>query len=262
MNVLEKDEEYFDGLAWPLPLAFADALAACRFERGDMLYDTKTAYEGPWDKVRHHISYSIQVMSPSRAPMPRSREQREEKKSVFRSNWEQTVSLHLTDYLKNETDEITTTEGRLYTFLWEGNRKWLEEKTDAPPVPILTVGVPDILKAVSYFRKNVFGHIKTGAMFLMPYDRSRLSVRNKFARVSASLKTLKPRIELASPEKAGVMRKTRFAPTVKMACFCAEGTSVAELHEKLEEALCAGARKRGSDRRLRGISAYGCIEAV
>ena len=263
MNVLENSKEYFDGFAWAVPFAFADALAACRFERGDILYDTKRAYEGPWDRIRRHISYSIQVEFPSRAPVVRSREQREAKKSVFRSNWEQPVSFHLTHYLNNEADEITTTQGRLYTLLWEGNRKWLDEKTDAPPVPILAKGVlGDIQKAVPYFRKSVFGHIKTGAMFLMPYDSSRLSVRSKFARLNANLKTLRPRIELASPEEAGVMCETRFAPTVKIACFCVEGTSVSELDNKLKGALYTRAKKRETYRIPEGISAHGYLAAL
>jgi len=48
MSALLDPPDYFDGFSWALPNAFADALALCRFEQGDMLYDTRRAYEGEW----------------------------------------------------------------------------------------------------------------------------------------------------------------------------------------------------------------------
>jgi hypothetical protein len=38
--------DFFPKFKWAVPHAFGDALAACRFEQGDILYDTLMAYEG------------------------------------------------------------------------------------------------------------------------------------------------------------------------------------------------------------------------
>jgi hypothetical protein len=70
-------DEYFDGFNWAVPVAFAEPLAACRFEQGDILYDTRRAYEGSWGDALPHIKYSIQVKSPMRGPSTKSEKEEE-----------------------------------------------------------------------------------------------------------------------------------------------------------------------------------------
>lgn len=43
--------EFFSGFKWAVPGAFSDAVALCRFEEGDTLYDTKNAYNDDWEKA-------------------------------------------------------------------------------------------------------------------------------------------------------------------------------------------------------------------
>ena len=52
-----QSDNFLDGFLWAVPTAFSDPLAACRFEQGDILYDTKKAYEGTWGRspYLHHI---------------------------------------------------------------------------------------------------------------------------------------------------------------------------------------------------------------
>ena len=59
--------DYFSGFAWAVPKAFSDAIALCRFEEGDVLYDTKSAYEKEWDDAKSNIKYFLQVRYPGRA---------------------------------------------------------------------------------------------------------------------------------------------------------------------------------------------------
>ena len=256
----EKSEEYFDNFAWAVPLAFADALGTCRFERGDTLYNTKKAYEHTWGEAMTHISYSIQVKFPSRATVARTEGK---EKSVFTTNWEQKVIFDLTDYAKNKTREITTTQGRLYKLLWHGDLKYLEEKTDAPPVPTLAIGIlKDIKKAVSYFRRTVANGIKHGVMFLMPYDRSMLLYRNKFARVKAGLEKVKTKIEIATLKEAEFISETKFAPTVKIVCFCIDDISVSEINEILKNALYTKPKNEKSETKQFGINRHGHLEVL
>jgi hypothetical protein len=101
-------DDYFDGFSWAVPVAFAEPLAACRFEEGDILYDTRRAYEGTWGEALPHIKHSIQVRSPMRGPGTKPEKEEE---SVFTDNWNMTVVFTLTDYKANKTKEITTTQG-------------------------------------------------------------------------------------------------------------------------------------------------------
>ncbi|MFA5252694.1 MAG: hypothetical protein WC454_08950 [Phycisphaerae bacterium] len=256
----EKSEEYFDNFVWAVPLAFADALGTCRFERGDTLYNTKKAYERTWGEAINHIAYSIQVKSPSRTTVARTEGK---EKSVFTTNWEQKVVFDLTDYMKNKTREITTTQGRLYTLLWRGDLKYLEEETDAPPVPTLASGIlKDIKKAVSYFRKTVTKGIKHGVMFLMPYDRSLLLYRTKFAKVKAGLEKVKTTTEIATLKEAGFISETKFAPTVKIVCFCVDDISVSEINEILKDALYTQPKNKKSETKQFGIHRHGLLEIL
>jgi hypothetical protein len=260
MILPEISEEYFDNFAWAVPLAFADALGMCRFERGDTLYNTKKAYEHTWGEAINHIAYSIQVKSPSRTTVARTQGK---EKSVFTTNWEQKVVFDLTDYMKNKTREIITTEGRLYTLLWRGDLKYLEEETNAPPVPTLAGGIlKDIKKATLYFRKTFAKGIKYGAMFLMPYDRSQLLYRTKFAKVRDGLEKVKTTIDIATLKEAGFISETKFAPTVKIACFCVDSISVSEMNEILKNALYSQTKNKKSGTKQFGIHRHGHLEIL
>jgi hypothetical protein len=268
MTPFEENQEYFDGFAWAVPLAFADALGACRFELGDMLYDTKRAYEGTWGQAIGHISYSIQVKYPSRATVPRGEK---EKESVFTTNWRQRVVFDLTDHVKKRTHKIDTTHGRLYTLLWRGDHKCLDKKTDDPLVPLLAMDMVrkmknredmNIREAVPYFKRSIAQGIKQGAMFLMPYDRSWMLLRSKFVKVKIALEKIKPTIELASPEQAGLISKTGFAPTVKIVCFCIDEVPVSEVYEILKKALYNPAKDKKSKTEKFQIHRHGHLEPL
>ena len=37
--------KYLEQFTWPVPKGFSDAVATCKFEQGDLLYNTCRAYE-------------------------------------------------------------------------------------------------------------------------------------------------------------------------------------------------------------------------
>jgi hypothetical protein len=105
-----------------VPRAFASAVAACRFEQGDVFYDDPCAYRdgaGSWGEVVAELSYAIQVLDPPRSArnVPSDAGGRR-----FDANWNAPVSLELWDFTAGSA--MTTqhsTQGRLFSCLWQAN---------------------------------------------------------------------------------------------------------------------------------------------
>lgn len=75
--------EFFSNFTWAVPHAFSDAVGLCRFEEGDMLYDTAKAYEGEWGDAVKYINHSLQVRYPARATSG----EKEKSGGIFEKNW-------------------------------------------------------------------------------------------------------------------------------------------------------------------------------
>jgi hypothetical protein len=115
--------EFFSGFKWAVPVAFSDAVAACRFEEGDMLYDSPAAHMEPWADAKANINYSLQVRFPARGSGTAESAER----YVFKGNWgsEVRVDVHPHKATIGENG-ITTTQGRLYSALWKGGSRYPE----------------------------------------------------------------------------------------------------------------------------------------
>ena len=107
--------EFIPGFKWALPKAFSDAVFGCRFEEGDMLYQTSSAYKTDWSKKE--LDYFIQVAFPSRGGSKTTGEA-----AVFEKNWNSEVRLDVyKNHEKISIGQIRTTQGRLYSTLWKGD---------------------------------------------------------------------------------------------------------------------------------------------
>lgn len=128
--------DYCPGFTYPIPTAFSDALVACRFEQGDVLYSDAIAHEAAWGEATKSLNYTIQVTAPTRGTTTgTSDKQREGKKSPdqqFRDNWETEVSFELTDFKSGEKSNHTVTQGQLYTALRTGDLQALEGSPNPP----------------------------------------------------------------------------------------------------------------------------------
>ncbi|MGD1030391.1 MAG: hypothetical protein ABSA05_04555 [Opitutaceae bacterium] len=119
--------QFISGFAWALPTAFLQNLRACRFEKGDVLYDKADAYND-WAHAVQHIRFSLQVVSSNttnrRAPSSGDSAELipsdEEDDSVFATNWRAPVILLLTEYPIMRSTQVDTTGGRLYSLLQLG----------------------------------------------------------------------------------------------------------------------------------------------
>ncbi len=99
-----------------------------------MLYDSKVAYQKQWGEAVALLKYSIQIKSPPRGPRTKVEQNT---RSVFADNWVQQVVLDFTEYPSCELRTITTTQGRLYSFLRFGDLGQLEVDSSEPIMPNL-----------------------------------------------------------------------------------------------------------------------------
>jgi hypothetical protein len=125
--------EQFPGFSWCVPAAFSDPLGTCRFEAGDLLYDTPDAYQ-QWSEALKTLTFSVQVSSPKKSI---GGNLGDDDADVFSRNWGSEVIFELTDFKRGKRKQVVTTQGRLYTLLWKGDFGGLDESIAAPPVPLL-----------------------------------------------------------------------------------------------------------------------------
>ena len=123
---------FLSGFAWPVPRAFASATAVCRFEQGDVFFDTPDGYAA-WKVSRPR--FHVQVLDPPRTArsLPADSEGR------FAANWSSPVTCEVRDRKASTTEVVTSTQGCLFTCLWRGDlallRGALVGAMEAMPLP-------------------------------------------------------------------------------------------------------------------------------
>lgn len=244
--------EFFSGFKWAVPRAFSDAVALCRFEEGDILYDTEKAYYDDWEKASQFIEHSLQVRYPARV----SGGATEKGAGVFGSNWGSEVRVDLYKNLeKVDVGQIHTTQGRLYTALWKGDIAVLDKESEEPVIPLSVQDVTKILKQATEKAKE----LSVGfPVFVMARDLSNPVSREKFSKILTALKkNLHNQPSILVPGKAGLSKIDNIAPTVDIAFFLMNGTSAEELRELVKSAVYAPAKNVKKE--MFRISAHGII---
>lgn len=222
---------YFDGFRWAVLRAFHEALDRCRFERGDILYDSRDAYEREWLEALKVIRHWIQVRSPERDAAVTA----EEGVAEFDTNWRSEVQLDLHDRQTGTNADVVTTQGRLYSAIWKGNLSVLNMDCPEPEIPLRWREVPARLESTVRPPKRF---LRGTRVFLMPHDpASTLSVE-KFESVRLKLKPhlSESPVEML-PSEAGWPDAETFAPTVYLAFFPVRGLSRGGFEEELKSAL-------------------------
>ena len=244
--------EFFSGFKWAVPKAFSDAVALCRFEEGDILYDTEKAYIDNWEKACKFIEHSLQVRYPARVGGGAS----EKGGGVFSGNWGSEVRI---DLYKNQekvgVGQITTTQGRLYTALWKGDISILKKESEEPPIPLT---VQDVTKTLDQATQKAKELSVGFPVFVMARDLSNPVSREKYSKVLTKLKKhLHDIPNILTPEKAGLIQFENIAPTVEVAFFPMNGTSAEELHELVKSAVYVPSKNAKKD--MFRISTHGMI---
>jgi len=244
--------EFFSGFKWAVPVAFSDAVALCRFEEGDILYDTPKAYDEEWGKASKHIEYSMQVRYPDRVTGAALASD----SGLFTNNWKSEVRVELYKHLeKVGVGQIETTQGRLYTALWKGDITILKCDTDEPQIPITVQQVTRNLTEASDTAKKLSTKFP---IFVMARDLSNPISRDKFFKIFSKLeKHLVGEPQLLRPKSAGFSDWANIAPTIEIAFFITSGISAEQLHDLVKEAVYVPAKDATKD--MFRLSAHGAI---
>ena len=246
--------EFFTGFQWAVPKAFSDAVALCQFEEGDMLYDTKVAYDDDWSKAKKAIEYSLQVRHPIRASGGISG--KKFGNGVFKNNWFSEIRI---DFYKNHKligeEQILSTQGRLYTALWKGDMSILKNTQQDPLIPLTLQDVTKKLENASPKAKE----LSIGPpVFVMARDLSNPVSRDKYSNVLSKLKGhLHNSTKILTPEEAGIIPFENIAPTVDIVFFPMDGITANELHDFVKSAVYIPSKKAKKD--MFRISAHGII---
>lgn len=244
--------DYFSGFAWAVPKAFSDAIALCRFEEGDVLYDTKSAYEKEWDDAKSNIKYFLQVRYPGRAKMAISGKYT----SQFRSNWHSELRLDLYENHKQVgVGQIRTSQGRLYELLWRGDLRILDMSTSEPAEPLLAREVTRNLEQTRDMARKV---AKGDPVFVMAIDRSSPVSITKIRNITASLgKYLRGGLKTMEPEDSGLLEHRNVAPSVEIAYFTTPELRRDTLHALVKKAVYVPSKN--AKREMFSIARHGVI---
>lgn len=242
--------DFFSGFKWAVPLAFSDAVSRCRFEEGDILYNSLSAY-GNWPEVKDSVTQSFQVRLPARSQGSSAFGG----SSVFSSNWlSEIVVDHFNNHKNTSTTPIQSTQGRFYTALWKGDPSILDLSNKSPEIPLL---VKDVTKQIGKAQSFAPQLINGQTAFVMARDHSNLASRAKFHKILANLRnTLIEPPTVVTPLQAGFDNHENIAPTVDIVAFISR-LKKQELEELVKNAVYAPSKE--SDRDQFRISAHGAI---
>jgi len=207
--------DYFDGFSWALPTAFADALALCRFEQGDVLYDTQRAYEGEWASALSHIKYRVEVKFPLRGSGVKSGESED---SAFEDNWNSRVVIRFVDHRASSEREVTTTQGNLYSMLWSGDINALDGLSVPPPLGARHL-LGKLKESLDVLRQKHSSSINNSTVFVMPFDHTSKLLRSKLRTVQSALQALGAKCGIVSVKNLEFEGASSFAPTTCVVWF-------------------------------------------
>lgn len=221
--------QYIEGFRWAVPTAFADALGACQFSRGDTLYSSPIAYQA-WDETFYQNVKELeclQVLSPEAKPAPPSVE-------LFESNWETEAQAQLfTVGGKSPLVQFSTTQGRIYTLLWHGNTEVLNLQTPVPRLPQTARELLKLLTDGKHMRAHsvhatIENHVQkhhhqASHFFALPYDHCNEVLRNKFDKLIQGLadmvKSGTVNVLTLKPQTLNLPEIQNLAPTVELKLF-------------------------------------------
>jgi hypothetical protein len=253
--------EYLAGFDWPVPRAFAAAVTACRFEQGDVLYSHRSAY-GRWAKAQDRLEHRIQVLEPAKTTRALGTDADGNR---FQANWESPVELDLLGR-DGEARRITTTQGRLFSCLWQGAVSWLSPDSEPPVPPALSRDLHTRLaESLSAFRKHFSraGVDDAAWLYLWVVDQASDTSRVKAARTERGLAD---RYSVTSadlaPGRARIETANGFHPALVLRGLAIEGATGEVIEETLKGLLYAPGEDREGKADRFSLSRHGLLERL
>ena len=247
--------EFFPGFAWPVPRAFASAVSVCRFEEGDVLYEREAAYGAATSRTA--VGAHVQVLDPPRSARSAPADA---EGSRFLANWDSPVSvelcIHTTDATQADgsagaTEVLASTQGRLFTCLWRGDRSLLKQHEpggESPPLPLRARDLQQHLEgAVAGLRDAARKSVNSGKglLFVMVLDQaSEASLAKARLVESRLLSRFSCHAADLSPEEAGVPAGREFHPALSLRGIAIESADEETVRSVLKSGLYAPSRAR------------------
>ena len=238
--------EFFEGFKWPVPSAFKDALAKCRFELGDTLYNEKIVYLAEWGKAKETQPVSIQVTFPLKSVAGGTSAG---SSSVFKSNWNSRVEFELTDRRMNNTRRISTFQGNLYTLLREGDLSCLEDPSPAP-MPSTAADIGNRLEKIQVGKKSA-------SQFIMSVDETSDILVEKVRKIQKQLDG-KAEVTQIPAHEIDILKGENILPTVKVVVFDCELQSQ-EMEQLIKDAVYVPVKNKKTDRERFRLRDHGLL---
>jgi hypothetical protein len=148
-----------------------------------------------------------------------------------------------------------TTQGRVYTALWNGDLSILDPTANRPEIPISVTQVTKRLSGVAQAAQRLSnGRVS----FVMALDKSNAGSAAKFQKVKTALE---PHFSgepiLCFPHSLGLLNLEKIAPTVEIAIFKIRDIERNDVHELVKSAVYV--QSKNSERSKFNILTHGII---
>jgi len=230
--------EFFEAMAWPVPLSFAGAIAGMRFEQGDVLYRDRRAYDALDGKIPTGLS-AIQVMLPQRSTRGAVSDASGDRRLA---NWQSEVTLELIDLGSGRSQTRVLSQGKLAMALFSGDEAWLDPQREEPPLPRSGRELQQgLAQSVAAFDRPAMA--RAGSRFIMVVDLASDASRTKAVGVEEALLAAGrvERIDLF-PAEAGVEDASTFHPSLVIRGLVLPGRTAEEVLPILRGCLYGGGR--------------------
>jgi len=238
--------QYYDRFEWPVPSAFSEALAKCRFEEGDLLYSDKCAYELPWGEAKANLRHSIQVVYPLKSFVEYDNV---DMNSEFLSNWNLGVTFDLTDYAACSKSRKKSFQGNLYLALVHGDLSFI----DLPYVMAPPLVVSEIDSRLAYISLS-----KTRqSQFLLAYDSTNPTLRSKKEKIRSVLKD-KAVVETHAISSLPEFSQLKTLPTMEIVVFNID-LPLEATDEEIKKAVYVPVKNKKTDKTRWRIRDHGLL---
>ena len=287
MKTTEKPKiSFIDGFKWAMPAAFSEALLKCKFEKGDILYDTREAYENSWVEAQGKIQEYIQIKYPPRST---TGTKASEDKLVFESNWVGEVVYDHYVASNKKVESVTTTQGRLFQLLLNGEE--INNQTD--PIKPLTLKdlfdeiqfffYPDTTKKKTHKNKSeveielntldsksdikiqsyLTSKYRAHFAFIMPHSKIGATSSQKRVNIVKSFdKNFRYEEVEVSLEEAGIRNHDKYLPYLVMSCFLIKNGDQESVEAAIKSALYTPVKDKKTDRENYNIKKHGVLLEV
>jgi len=230
--------EFFTEFSWAVPNIFSGAIAKCKFEEGDIIYDSQFAYQ-EWGQAIESIKYCIKVKSPRRT----LRITKGKSASAASANWYSEVVIDFKKFIGDTPSQIIkTTQGRLYSLLWKGDLEIFSEDKPGPPPPLFLKDVRKMLAETVSECERIAGN---RPYFIMAYDPTNdVSLQHHLKILSALEKDFGCKLSQLTSKDSGFKEWEKISPVICTNLYVLDNGGYDDVLRTLKKVLYKGKKDK------------------